>query len=164
MTNSSQTVFLTKATKERLEKRMAELQKEKTAVSKEIGIAADHGDLKENAEYHAAREKQGNLMAEEARLMEFLSKGHLIDDIDYSNDDSIRVGKKAILLNVETDEEIEYTILGELEADPAKNILSVNAPLCRSLLGKCEGDTIIVRPPRKKPYELEVLEVIPLFN
>ncbi len=163
MTTPSKNNFLTRETKKRLEERMAVLQKEKTAISKEIGIAADHGDLKENAEYHAAREKQGTLMAEEARLMSFLADGIIIDDIDYSNDDSVRVGKKVLLLNIDTDEEVEYTILGELEADPSKNILSVNAPLSRSLLGRKEGDIIKISPPRKEPYELEVLEVTPLF-
>ena len=155
--------YLTRASREQQELRFQEIQKEKTLVADEIRVAKAHGDLRENAEYHSALEKQRNLSTEEGRVHSFLSNSVIIDDIDYSNDDTVRVGKKVTLLNLDTDEEIEYQILGELEADPKNNILSAYAPLARNLLGKEEGDTVKIAPPRKAAYEVEIVEIENIF-
>ncbi|MBF0275402.1 MAG: transcription elongation factor GreA [Nitrospinae bacterium] len=162
--DAKRTNYLTRASREKQELRFQEIQKEKSGVADEIRVAKAHGDLRENAEYHAALEKQRNLSAEEGRVHSFLSDSVIIDDIDYSEDSSVRVGKKVTLLNLDTDEEIEYQILGELEADPKNNIISVYTPLSRSLLGKEEGDVVRISPPRKPSYEVEIVEVESIYS
>ncbi|MBF0274494.1 MAG: transcription elongation factor GreA [Nitrospinae bacterium] len=156
--------YLLRATKEKLAERFKEIQKEKTEVANEIRVAKAHGDLKENAEYHSAMEKQGNIQLEESKVLAFLSNSTIIEELDYEGDDAVRVGKKVTLLNVDTDEEVEYQILGEYEADPKQNILSAYAPLARLMMGKEEGDTFRVAIPRKPSIEYEIIEVKKIFS
>ena len=128
------------------------------AVILAIGTAREHGDLKENAEYHAARDKQSFI---EGRIKDLEQKLALAEVIDPSKCSGNRVSFGAFvkLSNVQTEEEVEYQILGADEADIAKGTISVTSPLARSLVGKEAGDEVKVRMPGgERTYE--ILEVV----
>lgn len=116
-------------------------------ISQAIGIAREHGDLKENAEYHAAREQQSFA---EGRIIEIESKlagAQVIDVTKISKTGKVIFGTTVDLINVETDDEVRYRIVGEDEADIKANLISVGSPLARALIGKEEGDVALVRAP-----------------
>lgn len=123
-----------------------------------IAEAREHGDLKENAEYHAAREQQGFC---EGRIQEIeakLSNVQIIDVSKMENTGKIIFGATAVLLNIDTDDEVSYRIVGDDEADLKKNLISVNSPIARGLIGKSEGDEVMIKTPGGE-VEFEVLEV-----
>jgi len=127
---------------------------ERPRIIQMIATAREHGDLSENAEYHAAREKQSFT---EGRVKELEHKIALAEVIDPSKVESDRVafGATVKLLNVKTDEEVVYRILGADEADIEKGTLSITSPLARSLLGKEAGDEVKVRMPGgERTYEV----------
>ena len=112
-----------------------------------IAEAREHGDLKENAEYHAAREQQSFT---EGRIMEIegkLSNSQVIDVTSIAKTGKVIFGTTVNLINVETDEELTYRIVGEDEADVKSNLISINSPIARALIGKEEGDVVTVRAP-----------------
>jgi len=116
-------------------------------ISQAIGVAREHGDLKENAEYHAAREQQSFA---EGRIIEIESKlagAQVIDVTKISKTGKVIFGTTVDLINVETDEQVRYRIVGEDEADIKQNLISVGSPLARALIGKEEGDVALVRAP-----------------
>ncbi len=116
-------------------------------ISKAIGIAREHGDLKENAEYHAAREQQSFA---EGRIIEIESKlagAHVIDVTAISNTGKVIFGTTVDLINIETDDQVTYRIVGQDEADIKQNLISVGSPVARALIGKEEGDVVTVRAP-----------------
>lgn len=125
-----------------------------------IAEAREHGDLKENAEYHAAREEQGFC---EGRIQEIeakLSNAQIIDVTKMANNANGRVifGATVTVLNVNTDEESTYRIVGDDEADFKQNLISVNSPMARGLIGKSVDDSAIIKTPGGD-VEYEVLEV-----
>ena len=122
-----------------------------------IAEARAHGDLSENAEYHAAKERQGFI---EGRIQELNGKLALANVIDISQltGDRIIFGATVKFVNVDTDEEKCYTIVGEDEADLDQNKISVNSPIARSLISKSKGDIIVIPIPKGK-IEVEVLDV-----
>ena len=125
-----------------------------------IAEAREHGDLKENAEYHAAREEQGFC---EGRIQEIeakLSNAQIIDVTKMANNANGRVifGATVTVLNVDTDEESTYRIVGDDEADFKQNLISVNSPMARGLIGKSVDDSAIIKTPGGD-VEYEVLEV-----
>ncbi len=127
---------------------------ERPAISKAIGVARDHGDLSENAEYHAAKERQGMI---EARIKDIEAKLALAEVIDPSKLSGSRVsfGAKVKLSNLDTDEEVTYKIIGAEEAKLDDGTLSISSPLARSLLGKEVGDEVKVRMPGgDRTYEI----------
>lgn len=131
---------------------------ERPAISKAIGVARDHGDLSENAEYHAAKEKQGFI---EGRIKELEAKIALAEVIDPSKlaGKKVAFGATVKLSNADTDEEVTYRIVGADEADLKNGSISISSPLARALLGKEEGDEVKVRMPGgERTYE--VLEVV----
>jgi transcription elongation factor GreA len=143
---------------DRLQKELTKLKKvDRPEVIDAIATAREHGDLKENAEYHAAREKQGMIEARIDKLESIFSRAQVIDPTDF-DDNTVRFGATVELADVDTDEEIEYRIVGEYEADIDKGRLSVSAPLSRAIIGKQPGDVVKVRTPRG-PREYEILEV-----
>ena len=116
-------------------------------ISKAIGIAREHGDLKENAEYHAAREQQSFA---EGRIIEIESKlagAQVIDVTAITKTGKVIFGTTVDLINIETDNEVTYRIVGEDEADIKQNLISVGSPVARALIGKEEGDVVVVRAP-----------------
>lgn len=113
----------------------------------DIAEAREHGDLKENAEYHAAREQQGFC---EGRIQEIeakLSNSQVIDVTSLPKSGKILFGTTVDLLNVETDQTITYQIVGEDEANLKLNKISVTSPIARALVGKEEGDVAVVKAP-----------------
>ncbi len=127
-------------------------------ITEAIASARELGDLKENAEYHAAREEQG---IAEARIRDIegkLSNAQIIDVTKLPNNGKVIFGATATLVNVDTDEEVTYRIVGDDEADFKSNLISVNAPLARALIGKELDDTVIVKAPAGD-IEYEVIKV-----
>lgn len=130
---------------------------ERPAVIKAIAEAREHGDLSENAEYHAARERQGFI---EGRVMELEDKLARAEVIDVSAQSGSKVvfGAKVKLVDEETDEKILYQIVGPEEAEIQQGLLSIASPLAQALLGKEAGDSVEVTTPRGVRY-FEILSV-----
>lgn len=133
---------------------------QRPAVVNAISTAREHGDLKENAEYHAAKEQQGFI---EGRIQELNGKLALANVIDISklSGKKIVFGASVTFVDVDTDEEKKFQIVGEDEADLENGKISVSSPIARALIGKSEGATLIIPIPKGK-IEVEVLEVV--FN
>lgn len=120
---------------------------ERPRISSAIAEAREHGDLKENAEYHAAREQQSFV---EGRILEIegkLSNSQVIDVTAIKKTGKVIFGTTVDLINVETDESVTYRIVGEDESDVTANLISVVSPIARALVGKEEGDVVLVRAP-----------------
>nr|WP_285316021.1 transcription elongation factor GreA [Providencia rettgeri] len=123
-----------------------------------IAEAREHGDLKENAEYHAAREQQGFC---EGRIQEIegkLSHAQVIDVTKMVNNGRVIFGSTVTVLNVDTDEELTYRIVGDDEADIKINLISVNSPIARGLVGKEVDDAVSIKTPGGD-VEFEILKV-----
>ncbi|CDG16172.1 MULTISPECIES: transcription elongation factor GreA [Xenorhabdus] len=123
-----------------------------------IAEAREHGDLKENAEYHAAREQQGFC---EGRIQEIeakLSNAQVIDVTKVTNNGRVIFGATVTVLNVDSDEEQTYRIVGDDEANIKENLLSVNSPIARGLIGKEVDDVVVITTPGGQ-VEYEVLNV-----
>lgn len=112
-----------------------------------IAEARAHGDLKENAEYHAAREEQGFVEGRIRDLEQQLAHAQIIDVSKLQKDGRVVFGVTVDLVNIETDEEASYQIVGDLEANIKENKISINSPIARALIGRREGDEIQVQAP-----------------
>lgn len=121
-------------------------RKDRIEVIKAIEVARGHGDLKENAEYHAAKERQGHI---EGRILELKDKLGRAEVIDCTSIDCSRVvfGTIVSLVDLDTDEEVEYQLLGSEEADVSRGSISVMSPIGRSIIGKEIGDEVRVETP-----------------
>ena len=130
-------------------------------ISNDIAEARAHGDLKENAEYHAAREQQGFI---EGRILEIeakLSNAQIIDVTKIANQGKVIFGATVHLTNMETEEQVVYRIVGQDEADLSKGLLSISSPVARALIGKEEGDDVEVNAPSGEiAYEISAVEYI----
>ena len=136
-------------------KQLKEIERPK--VSRDIGVAREHGDLKENAEYHAAKERQGFIEGRIKDIEDKLSRAEIIDPSKLSGT-RVAFGATVKLSNVDTDEESTYRIVGPEEADLASGSISISSPLARGLIGREEGDEVKVRMPAgERTYE--ILEV-----
>ncbi len=133
-------------TKNGVERLRAELERlksvERPRIIAAIAEARAHGDLKENAEYHAAREQQSFIEGRIQTLEGTLSFGEIIDVAKLAAGSRVVFGATVELLALHNDEEVTYQIVGEIEADIKQRLISVNSPLARALIGKSEGDTI----------------------
>ncbi|TVR03238.1 MAG: transcription elongation factor GreA [Deltaproteobacteria bacterium] len=135
---------MTPAGKKRLEAELERLRTvERPAIVVAIEEARAHGDLKENAEYHAAKDRQGQI---EARIREFETKVGLAEVIDPTSlsGDRVRFGATVRLLDLDNDDEITYSIVGEDEADFRSGLISYQSPIARAVLGREEGDEVEV--------------------
>jgi len=130
-------------------------------ITQAIAEAREHGDLKENAEYHAAREQQS---FNEGRIMEIegkLSNAQVIDVTALPKTGKVIFGTTVELINVETDETVTYRIVGEDESDVKSNLISVGSPIARALIGKEEGDVVVVKAPGGDvEYEIDQVQHI----
>ncbi len=124
-----------------------------------IAEAREHGDLKENAEYHAAREQQSFAEGRIAEIEGKLAEARVIDITSMPNNGKVIFGTTVELINVDTDEELRYKIVGDDEADVKQNKISVNSPIARALIGKEEGDVAKVNTPAgTAEYEIAQVE------
>ncbi|MAD14770.1 MAG: transcription elongation factor GreA [Alteromonadaceae bacterium] len=127
-------------------------------IIKSIAEAREHGDLKENAEYHAAREQQSFC---EGRIQDIegkLSNVQIIDVTKMTNTGKVIFGTTVTILNLESDDEITYKIVGDDEADIKNNLISVSSPIARGLVGKQLDDVVTIQTP-KGAIEFEIIEV-----
>ncbi|WP_305416781.1 transcription elongation factor GreA [Photobacterium leiognathi] len=134
------------------------LLKRRPLISKAIAEARELGDLKENAEYHAAREEQGICEAQIRDIEYKLSVAQIIDVTTMPNTGKVIFGTTITLLDLDTDKEVTYCIVGDDEADIKQNLISVNSPIARGLIGKMEGDEVAISTPGGQK-EFEILEV-----
>ena len=121
-----------------------------------IAEAREHGDLKENAEYHAAREQQGFIEGRIKEIEAKLSTAQVVDVTKMTNEGKVIFGATVVLLNEQTDETVRYIIVGEDEANIKEGKISVSSPVARSVIGKLEGDEVDVHTPSGHvPYIIE---------
>ena len=147
-------VPMTPAGAEKLRSELSRLKEERPKISREIGAAREHGDLSENAEYHAAKERQGMVEARIKDLEDKLARAEIIDPSSLGGD-KVRFGATVTLTNLDTDEESTYTIVGADEANIDEGTISVSAPLARALIGKSSGDEVTVNlPGGTRNYEI----------
>ncbi|WP_420343177.1 transcription elongation factor GreA [Paenirhodobacter sp.] len=118
---------------------------ERPSVIKAIAEAREHGDLSENAEYHAAREKQSFVEGRIKELESILGLAEVIDTARLSG--SIKFGATVTIIDEDSDEQRTYQIVGEAEADLERGLLNIRSPIARALIGKDEGDSVEVRTP-----------------
>lgn len=152
---------MTKEGADALQVELNKLKKEdRPKITEAIAIARDHGDLKENAEYHAAREDQGLIEGRIKQIESLLSFVQIIDVTKLAESAKGRVifGSTVTVVNLETDAELSYKIVGHEEADLKHNKISVNSPIARALIGKEAGDDVVVAAP-KGDIEYEVIQV-----
>ncbi len=121
-------------------------EKEMPQVIRDIAVARDHGDLSENAEYHAAKDRQGHIHARIKYLEDALGRAEVIDPAKLSGS-KVSFGAKVELLNLDTDEEVTYQIVGPEESDLKQGRISISSPLARALLGHEAGDEITISLP-----------------
>ena len=140
-------VLLTREGAQKLRVDLEEMERERPKISEQIGAAREHGDLKENAEYHAAKEKQGLLEAKIQQLKSTLAQAEIIDPEKLPKDGRIRFGTRVELLQIETSKEMEVRIVGELEASSAQGDISFKSPLANALLGKARDEEVEVQTP-----------------
>jgi transcription elongation factor GreA len=143
------------------EKLRAELKELKTVVRprivEAIATAREHGDLKENAEYHAAREQQSFAEGRIQEIEAALSNAEVIDVIDVGANAGTKIvfGATVELYDVSEGKDVTYQIVGELEADIKQNLISITSPIARALIGKTEGDEVTVNAPSgEREYEI----------
>lgn len=131
---------------------------ERPRISKEIEAARGHGDLRENAEYHAAKEKQAHLEARIRLIDDWIANAEVID-VTKLKGERVVFGATVVLLDLETEKEVRYRIVGEVEADLKKRHLSITSPLARAVIGKKVGDIAVVQSPSgSREYELRRIE------
>ena len=152
-------VPLTARGAEKLREELERLKRiERPRVIAAIAEARAHGDLKENAEYHAAREQQGFIEGRIKDLEGKLSHAQIIDVTKVAQDGRVVFGATVLVLEVDKDEELTFQIVGEDEADLKQGMISITSPIARALIGKREGDAALVDAPGGK-RELEIIEV-----
>jgi transcription elongation factor GreA len=142
----------------KLKEELKQLQSvERAKISREIEVARAHGDLRENAEYHAAKEKQSHIEGRILTLNDWIARAEVIDPAKLGGD-KVVFGATVVLVDQETDKEVTYRIVGEMEADLKKRWISVTSPVARALIGKKVGDVATVQSPGGA-RELELVDI-----
>lgn len=147
---------------QRLREELEELKSVKRpAVIEAIAEARAHGDLKENAEYHAAREQQSFIEGRIKQLEGELSHADLIDVAKLNAGDKVVFGATVVIADTETDEEKRYQIVGDLEADIKKGLIAISSPVARAMIGKHEGDSVSIDAPGgSREYDIISVEYL----
>ncbi|MDR6990770.1 transcription elongation factor GreA [Luteimonas sp. 3794] len=147
---------------QRLREELEELKSVKRpAVIEAISEARAHGDLKENAEYHAAREQQSFIEGRIKQLEGELSHADLIDVSKLNAGDKVVFGATVVIADTETDEEKRYQIVGDLEADIKKGLIAISSPVARAMIGKHEGDSVSIDAPGgSREYDIISVEYL----
>ena len=133
------------------------INNERPEVIKAIATAREYGDLKENGEYHAAREQQGLIESRVKEIEAILSRAQIIDPTSLSGD-KVKFGATVTIEYTETEKEQKYQLVGEPEANTSQGWISIKSPVARALIGKETGDTVVIRTPRGN-QECEILDV-----
>ena len=158
MVKSMKKVVLTPAGLKKLEDELEYLKVEKRKeIAEKIKIARGFGDLSENAEYVAAKEEQGNMEIRIAEIKKILENAEIIDDSEISTD-TVSIGAKVKVLDVEFEEEEEYYIVGSTEADPSQNKISDESPVGKALIGRKIDETVDVEIP-SGTISIKILEI-----
>ncbi len=140
-----------------LKDELAELKAERPKISQEIGTAREHGDLRENAEYHAAKDKQGMQEARIAELEDKISRAEVIDPSTLGGS-RVKFGARVVLEDVDSGKVVEYRIVGPDESDLSKGDISVTSPVAKALINREVGDEVKVKAPGgDKMYEISDL-------
>src|SRR5512145_1671390 len=157
----SQRVPMTKGGLLRLKEELKRLKNvERPKIVREIAEARSHGDLSENAEYHAAKEKQSHIEGRIQQVEHWIASAEVIDVSKHAGD-RIVFGATVTLEDGDSGDEVTYRIVGELEADLKQGRISVTSPIARALIGKSEGDVVQVRSPGgQREYEINAVEFI----
>lgn len=151
-------VYISRKKYESLMQELKNLKTLKAEISLEIGEAAAQGDLKENAEYHAAKEKQAETLIRIQELENTLRSAEITDGLDVDRSEA-RIGATVTIRDVEAELEFTYTLVGSMESNPDKGLLSVKSPLASGLLGHKEGDVFEAQLPKgPRKYKLLKLE------
>ncbi len=147
------------ATFEKLSRELEQLKNvERAEIARVIDEARALGDLKENAEYHAAKEKQGLMEARIIEVQDLLSRAQVIDPSSLPHK-RVSFGSTVVLTDQDTDEEVCYVIVGAQESNPSKGLISIQSPMARALLGKEEGDEVALQlPSGKKRFDIEEIK------
>jgi transcription elongation factor GreA len=154
----SQRVPMTKGGLQRLKEELKRLKNvERPKIVKEIAEARAHGDLSENAEYHAAKDKQGHVEGRIAQVEHWIASAEVIDVMKHAGD-RVVFGATVSLEDTDSNDKVTYRIVGEIEADLKQGKISVTSPIARALIGRSEGDTVVVRSPGGE-REYEILSV-----
>lgn len=143
---------------ETLKNELAELKAERPKISEAIGIAADEGDLKENAEYHAQRERQGMVEARIQIIEDQIARAEVIDPSKLDGE-RVKFGATVMLEDLENGKEVAYTIVGSEESDAAAGKISYSSPVARALMNREVGDEVKVKTPGGlRTYEISDVE------
>jgi transcription elongation factor GreA len=147
--------------KQKIEQELKRLKEvERPSVIKAIEEARAHGDLSENAEYAAAKERQSFVEGRIAELSSKIPSFHVVDTSTI-NSDKVVFGATVTLTNLNTNEEVKYQLVGEDESDPSNCCLSIMSPIARAMVGKKEGDIVLVRSPKgETEYEIIKIEYV----
>ncbi len=133
---------------------------ERAAIAKAIDEARALGDLKENAEYHAAKEKQGLMEARIIELTDLTSRAQVVDPAKLPHT-RVSFGSTVVLVDQESGDEETYTVVGSQESNPQKGLISIQSPMARALMGKEEGDEVELQlPGGKKIYDIEEIKFV----
>ena len=133
---------------------------ERAKIAKVIDTARELGDLKENAEYHAAKEKQGLMEARILELTDLIGRAQVIDPKKLAHE-RVSFGSTVELIDQEDDSEVTYTLVGSQESNPDKGLISIGSPMAKALLGKEEGDEVeILLPSGKKVFDVESVSYV----
>ena len=133
---------------------------ERGAIALVIDEARAQGDLKENAEYHAAKDEQGLMEARITELTDVVGRAQVVDPATLAHE-RISFGSRVELTDQNTDEALSYTIVGRQESDPSKGLISIQSPMAKVLLGKEEGDEVsLTLPTGKKTYDIEEVSYV----
>ena len=151
--------YISRAGFEKLKKELEMLQQRKKDLSAEIGETREQGDLRENAGYHFAREKQSETLRRIAEIHDKLSSAKIIDDLDLPKDE-VTIGMKVTITDVSDGESYEYTLVGGEESDPANGKISVHAPIAEGLLGHKRNEEVEITLPGGKT-KFKILKIEP---
>jgi transcription elongation factor GreA len=158
MSSGSDNIPMTPSGLRKLKEELKHLQSvERGKISREIEVARAHGDLRENAEYHAAKEKQSHIEGRILDLNDWIARAEVIDTSKLGGD-KVVFGATVDLIDTETDKPVTYRLVGELEADLKKRWLAVTSPVARALIGKKVGDIATVQSPGGT-RELEITQI-----
>ncbi len=157
----SERVPMTKGGLLRLKEELKRLKNvERPKIVKEIAEARAHGDLSENAEYHAAKDKQGHVEGRIAQVEHWIATAEVIDVMKHAGD-RVVFGATVSLEDTESGDRVTYRLVGEIEADLKQGKISITSPIARALIGRSEGDVVVVRSPGgEKEYEIHSIAFV----